>query len=232
MHALAGPIAETARDSTILPPRTAAATWRDVGRMVGLEASPNPAESEAMRELAQRLEARLRDSTEALIAINGLEGRATGDILERVAASVTTEAPTDERKAAMLGGIVSGALSGLIADLAAGGLTLGAGMIAGGVLGALGGAGIERGYNIARGRTDSVVRWSDEFLTGLVEEALLRYLAVAHYGRGRGEWREAEYPAFWRTLVEERVATRRDALARIWTASRSTSGSSGWCSTL
>ncbi len=212
MHALAGPIAESARDRTVLAPRTSAATWRDVGRMVGLDTQPNPAESEAVRELAQRLEARLRTATEALIAVNGLEGRATGDILARVAATVTTEAPTDERKAAMLGGIVSGALSGLIADLAAGGLTLGAGMIAGGVLGALGGAGLARGYNIARGRTDSVVRWSDEFLTGLVEDALLRYLAVAHYGRGRGEWRESEYPVFWRSLVAEHLAPRKEAL--------------------
>ena len=33
--------------------------------------------------------------------------------------------------------------------------------------------------------------------------AILRYLAVAHYGRGRGDWVEGEYPAHWRPLVAE-----------------------------
>ena len=31
--------------------------------------------------------------------------------------------------------------------------------------------------------------------------AVLRYLAVAHYGRGRGEWVASEYPPFWRDAV-------------------------------
>ena len=42
--------------------------------------------------------------------------------------------------------------------------------------------------------------------------AVLRYLAVAHYGRGRGEWSEGEHPAFWQPTVEEAVAGRTDAL--------------------
>jgi len=46
--------------------------------------------------------------------------------------------------------------------------------------------------------------------------ALLRYLAVAHYGRGRGEWQESEYPPFWRKRVVDAVAARRPALAAIW----------------
>ena len=31
------------------------------------------------------------------------------------------------------------------------------------------------------------MRWDDAFLERLVTSSLLRYLAVAHYGRGRGE---------------------------------------------
>ena len=125
-----------------------------------------------------------------------------------------------------MGGVVTGALSGLAADLAAGGLTLGAGLLAGAVLGALGGAGVARGVNVARGRTDATVRWDDAFLDGLVVSALLRYLAVAHYGRGRGEWQESEYPPFWRERVAHAVAARQPALAAIW-ALRTTDCDSG-----
>ena len=88
-----------------------------------------------------------------------------------------------------MGGVLSGAVTGLAADLAAGGLTFGAGMLTGAVLGALGGAGIARAFNVARGQTDETIRWDDAFLGRLVMLVLIRYLAVAHYGRGRGELR-------------------------------------------
>ena len=48
----------------------------------------------------------------------------------------------DESKAALIGGALTGALVGLKADVAAGGLTLGGGLLAGGLLGALGAAGL------------------------------------------------------------------------------------------
>ena len=115
-----------------------------------------------------------------------------------------------------MGGVLSGALTGLAADLAAGGLTFGAGMLAGAALGALGGAGLARGMNVARGRLGAVLRWDDAFLSGLVGAALLRYLAVAHYGRGRGDWAESEYPPFWQDEVAAAVAARAPLLAALW----------------
>lgn len=60
-------------------------------------------------------------------------------------------------------------------------------MLAGGVVGAFGAAGLARGFNLVRGKTEASLRWSDEFIAALVLAAVLRYLAVAHYGRGRGE---------------------------------------------
>ena len=45
---------------------------------------------------------------------------------------------------------------------------------------------------------------------------MLRYLAVAHYGRGRGEWAESEYPPFWSALANAIVDERRDRLAELW----------------
>ena len=45
-----------------------------------------------------------------------------------------------------------------------------------------------------------------EFVATLVPAAILRYLAVAHYGRGRGEWAASEYPPFWRDEVVAGIA--------------------------
>jgi hypothetical protein len=50
----------------------------------------------------------------------------------------------------------------------------------------------------------------------LVVSAVLRYLAVAHYGRGRGDWVETEYPAFWSPLVAGIVEEHADRLASLW----------------
>jgi len=111
--------------------------------------------------------------------------------------------------------VVSGALTGLAADLAAGGLTFGAGMFTGAVLGALGGAGVARAFNVARGQTDETIRWDDAFLVRLAALALLRYLAVAHYGRGRGAFADVEAPAFWRPRVAAELAARHERLAAI-----------------
>ena len=89
-------------------------------------------------------------------------------------------------------------------------------MLTGAVLGALGGAGIARGLNLARGKSGATLRWDDAFLSSLVGSAVLRYLAVAHYGRGRGDWAETEYPPFWTPLVAEIVEQHRDRLAKLW----------------
>jgi hypothetical protein len=111
---------------------------------------------------------------------------------------------------------VSGALGGLVADLAAGGLSFGAGALLGGILGALGMGGAAQAYNLARGAETGTVGWSGRFLTARLSAALLRYLAVAHFGRGRGDWIEGEYPLHWQALVEDVVAGRAPALTAIW----------------
>jgi hypothetical protein len=33
----------------------------------------------------------------------------------------------------------------------------------------------------------------------------LLYLALAHFGRGRGNWAESEYPEFWKDVVVKSV---------------------------
>ena len=98
----------------------------------------------------------------------------------------------DETHAAARGGAVTGALVGLKADLLSGGLTLGGGLLAGGLLGALGSAGLARCVNLVRGTDRSFVAWNAAALDAMIEAALLRLLAVEHFGRGRGDWARSE----------------------------------------
>lgn len=216
MDALVAPIARAACDNEPVPDAGLKGTLADLSKAIGLrDSDTDAAKVKASQALAVRLDTEIRASTDRLIAIHDLEGHASQDIRERLS-GVKLDAPVNEGKAAMMGGVVSGALTGLAADLAAGGFTFGAGMLTGAVLGALGGAGIARGMNLARGRTGATLRWDDALLQGLVTSALIRYLAVAHYGRGRGEWVKTEYPAFWGPLVARIVEARREAFARVW----------------
>jgi hypothetical protein len=216
MAALAAPIARAACDRERVSQASVTDRIRGVLRGPDANVGERDGAQPAARALAARLDADVRDGTDRLIAIHGLEGRAADAVRERLAGNLRTDMPLHEGKAAMMGGVVSGALAGLAADLAAGGLTLGAGTLLGAIAGALGGAGIARGYNVLSGRTESVLRWDEALLNGLVSSGLLRYLAVAHFGRGRGEWKESEYPPFWQEIVRREVDARRAALSALW----------------
>ena len=170
----------------------------------------------AMAALAERLDARIRESTSELIRLHQLQGQAAEEIRRRMTEDYATSAPVNEGIAAVIGGFVSGALGGLKADLASAGLTHGAGMVGGGILGAITAGGLARGYNIVRGREQTLLRWSADFLEGLVRSALLRYLAVAHFGRGRGDYSESEHPKFWQAAVANTVEFRRSRVRALW----------------
>ena len=217
MAALAEQLARAACDRETLEDAGIGSTLREGGKAIGLggDGQTGP-KARAMKALAERLDAETRRSTDQLIEIHTLGGRAAAEVLARLTADFAVEERVSEGKAAMLGGIVSGALSGLAADLASGGLTFGAGLLTGGLLGALGAAGLAKGYNVMRGADETLVRWGDAFLDGLFASALLRYLAVAHYGRGRGEWHRSEHPPFWKDEATAVVESHRAKLAAIW----------------
>ncbi|MGE5094143.1 MAG: DUF3482 domain-containing protein [Betaproteobacteria bacterium] len=189
---------------------------RLLASIAGKPAKDDAASERAMAELAARLDRAVRESTDRLIALHGLSGHAAERILARLATQFDVTRPTSVNASGVLGGVVSGALGGLAADLSAGGLTLGAGMLIGGVLGALGAGGAAQAYNLARGADAARVRWSASFLAQRPAAALLRYLAVAHYGRGRGDWVEAEYPPHWRIVADGVVEKRRERFEEAW----------------
>lgn len=60
------------------------------------------------------------------------------------------------------------------------------------------------------------MQFADDFLESLLVAAILRYLAVAHFGRGRGNFVEGEAPPFWQAEVEGAVAMHADALGHAW----------------
>jgi hypothetical protein len=172
----------------------------------------DPDQERAMSALASRLDSAVRETTDRLIALHGLAGKAGESILARVAGQFDVAKPADTAKSGVIGGLVSGVLGGLAADLAAGGLTFGAGALIGGIVGALGASGAATAYNLVRGAVDGKVGWSLAFLAQRPAAALLRYLAVAHYGRGRGEWVEGEYPPHWQPLVDAVAVRHRDEI--------------------
>ena len=217
MRVLAQRLARAATDREELPNEGLRKRLRDVGAALGIgREGTGAAKQAAMRRLAERLDADLRASTDRMLELHELSGRDKGEILARLAEHYAVREPVSEGSAAMLGGIVTGALAGLKADLAAGGMTFGAGLLVGGALGALGAAGLARVYNLVRGNHASSVRWSEAMLDQLLASALLAYLAVAHYGRGRGDWSQAGHPAHWQDTVDAALADRREDFAHLW----------------
>lgn len=182
--------------------------WRD-------EAA-NSATRQAMTELAARLDAEVRESTSRLIRLHGLQGEAGQAVLAQLARHYAVRQPMDEGRAALWGGLVTGALAGLKADVLSGGLTLGGGLLAGGVLGALGAAGAVRGVNRIRGLDQPQVAWDEQVLDALLANALLGYLAVAHHGRGRGTWVDLAPPQAWTEAVAVVLAEQRGATEGLW----------------
>ena len=100
-------------------------------------------------------------------------------------------------------------------------------MIAGGILGALGGAALACGYRLVGSREQPRVTWAPPFLDQLTRQVVLRYLAVAHFGRGRGPYRDLERPARWTESVERALTARSRDLGKIWQRAQDPRGDDG-----
>jgi hypothetical protein len=190
----------------------------DYLRQAASDVVPGEHRKQAMAELNERLDRRTSELMAHLIADHGLYGD-SGQRIERQIQDVQVagQKSFNEKTGALAGAVVSGALTGLAADLLVGGLSLGGGMIAGGILGALGGSALARGYRWVAGDEEPSVRWSAEFLDRLCHQVLLRYLAVAHFGRGRGAYRDLEQPSHWTQAVERALFSRQGDVARAQT---------------
>jgi hypothetical protein len=215
--ALAAQLAAVAADGEQVPTtglRETAKAW--LRSVVAGGERRNETLDRAMKAMAERADARIRQVTDELIALHGLSGAAAAEVQARMAGDFAVDRAASRGKAGMIGAAVSGALGGLAADLATGGLTLGGGALVGALVGAAGAAGIAHGYNLLRGTEASTVRWDGDVLNRLVRAAALRYLAVAHFGRGRGDYVESEYPPHWPPTVEAAVKSEATVLGQTW----------------
>jgi hypothetical protein len=177
-------------------------------------------DQQAQRQLIQAVEQRLDSELSAMLGLHALQADAEtrAAITLRVDGLLDLHTRLNERKSAAWGGVITGALAGLKADVASGGLTLGGGMLVGGVLGALAGMGVAKGLNTVRGGGVPWAGLSTAALDALVEAALLRYLAVAHFGRGRGSWQHDPVPQHWLATVRATLELQRAAWAAAWDA--------------
>jgi Domain of unknown function (DUF3482)/50S ribosome-binding GTPase len=172
--------------------------------------------SEARLRLSESLASRAEQSMNQLISLHDLEG--TADHGEAMKAARQDFAEPQKVEAAVwsaISGIASGALAGLVVDLKAGGLTFGGGALLGGIGGGLSAYALIKTYNLTRG-DDNKLHWSKEHFYEQVKLALLSYLAVAHFGRGRGAWKRDPRPEFWNHEVHEIVEQRKDRLDSVW----------------
>ena len=204
-----------AQDSEALAPQKKS-LLRATMHAVGLRKFAGDGQDKAMAALLARLNAQTAEATAGLLALHGLDPGEAATINTRVRRNFAIRAPLDQTQAGLIGALISGAATGLSADLLAGGLTLGGGALIGGVVGALTFAGAAWGFNASTERDHPSVQFADEFLRSLLVAAMLRYLAVAHFGRGRGNFVDGEAPVFWQHEVERAVALHADAADHAW----------------
>ena len=147
----------------------------------GLLARKADAET-ARAALAETLQSQWSETLAHLAAWAGPQphGGAMVVATQAAAPSAVLRKKLGEGRAAMMGGVITGALAGLKADVLSGGMTMGAGMVAGGVLGALGGAGVARGLNVVRGADSNFAAWDDAAMEHITAALLQQHLAFTH----------------------------------------------------
>jgi hypothetical protein len=215
LRLMAQQIAAAARDSEPIAAE-GKGLFKSALKAVGLGRDEQRRQEEAMARLVERLNQQIGKSTASLLQLHRLDPGEAVRINARVRENFAVRAPVDKTQAGLLGAVVSGAATGLSADLMAGGLTMGGGALLGAIVGALTMAGAAWGFNTTTDRDEPTVQFADAFLRTLVVGSALRYLAVAHFGRGRGNFVEGEAPPFWQARVEQVLARHDAALARLW----------------
>ena len=183
----------------------------------------------AMQLLVARIDSGIAHSTARLLELHKLDRGNAARINARVLHNFVVRAPIDQAQAGLLGAVLSGAATGVSADLLAGGLTFGAGALLGGVVGALTFAGAAWGFNSSTDRLQPTMYLREGLMNSLLVASVLRYLAVIHFGRGRGNFVESEAPLFWQAEVERAAAAHAAELNDLWLALRGASDRAAAC---
>jgi len=208
-------VAAAARDSQAVA-EEGGGFLRSALKAVGLSKDQQKRQDAAMAALVERLNGEINKATMRMLVLHKVDPGEARVINTRVLDNFKVRAPIDKAQAGLLGAVVSGAATGLSADLMAGGLTLGGGALLGALVGGLTAAGAAWGFNQRADQDKPGVQFADAFLHTLLVGAVLRYLAVAHFGRGRGNYVESEAPPFWQAEVEAALGAQGTNLATLW----------------
>ncbi len=196
------------------PPGAGASWVRE--RLADLQALSRAERERAMGALFDRVQAATRRLMDRLIELHELSGTSRAQVERRLEdTAIQGDQAINPTTGAIAGGAVSGLLAGLGADVLAGGLSLGGGAILGAMLGALGGYAFGGAYRLATGG-ESGIQFQPAALDRLLREAVVRYLLVAHHGRGRGDYADLDVPAAWVADVDEQLGRRREAFQAAW----------------
>ncbi len=206
MDTLGKALAETARDRVLVPRESIAE------KLMAAATRKSTAQSElAKEELMERVLARGREYMDQLLLIHGIDG-VPRERLDSLVAGLKSKNPGAPPELwGLLGAIGSGALGGLLADFKAGGLTFGGGTVAGATLGGMAFYALGYGFRKIRKDGQTLMEWTPDFLVAEWKAAAMRYLCVAHMGRGRGHWEEPlpeTLPGRWKSAIERWTSGR------------------------
>jgi len=191
---------------------------------LGLGTQPGQSpQGKAMAKLTERLADSSVKTTVELLRLHHLDAGSVAEINELVASAFVATEPVSKPLASLWGAVSQGLLGGLAADVLAGGLSLGAGALIGAIGGAVAFWGAAEVFNVSTGRDASRVQFSDDFLRAQLIAGLLRYLAVIHFGRGRGKFVVSQAPSFWREQVDLAVGAHEAAIAQAFNTIRTSS---------
>jgi hypothetical protein len=164
----------------------------------------------------ERLSEKTMSTMNRLIQLNGLSGETASALARSSRESFAVKRDVEESLFGILGGVGSGLLGGLCADLLSGGMTLGGGAIAGMIVGGATTYALAKGYNLTQ-TGQNMVRWSEAQFFDQVKSIIMLYLAVSHFGRGRGAWQDpVNNPAHWQKVVDGVMERKRADWHSLW----------------
>tara|TARA_R110002096_G_scaffold397401_2_gene593325 strand:+ start:4631 stop:6103 length:1473 start_codon:yes stop_codon:yes gene_type:complete len=194
-------------------------------RQLVIRAERNQDLDRIQEAMYQRLADNTATTVNELISLHGLDGETATKLAQTSRDELTIKRDIEESLIASVGGAVSGLVAGLSADLISGGMTFGGGAIIGMLLGGATTFALARGYNLTQTQNNSV-RWTESHFMTQVKFVIMLYLAVAHYGRGRGAWQDpVNNPARWETVVDQEIEKNQKRLSELWKRGSSASGS-------
>lgn len=208
MHSIAQFLIHIARDSESFPKEMTGQSKKSLLKR-------------AIQAMDQRLAHGISTLTTRLITLHGLSGEGAHTLQSRLEDVTVPGERKPWEEEGFWSGLVSGAMAGLASDFATGGLSHGLFALGGAILGAWGGTAYAKSQDDGNPQR---IFWIPDFLDRQTRDALLRYLAVTHCGRGRGDYSDPrEFPLFWQQATEEVLGRYKSDLHQAWILATATS---------